>query len=337
MIDFKKEILEKREKNNKKVELYNSVINEYLPQIKDILEYNNLRVECYEKEEGLLRIDVCSSDEKTKYHFSYNDIKKCLYINPVDDLINKGMIENKLKDFVLRIAEREDIKIKETPVRGLRAKTGVIDEACDMNKEELKEVLNKYDKENNIYLSKKERNVIRTQIENVLSKFERIVDDHLCKNELELAKADHNVVQVARSILSKFDVADCEEPYTYDYYLTMDLSRDGDNKAILFKRYENSLKIEKFISFYEKDCTNMVRKFLEEMKGLNCAILIPTVAFGGIIVDYFKAEGFEDIIEVSPRDMYKAMCSNDLYIGKNCDESYIRSLFYTTSKLGFKL
>jgi len=191
--------------------------------------------------------------------------------------------------------------------------------------------------ENNIHLSKKERNVIRIQIENVLSKFERIVDDHLCKNELELAKADHNVVMVARSILSKFDVADCEEPYTYEYYLTMDLSRDGDNKAILFKRYEDSLKIERFVSFHEKDCTNMVHKFLEEIKGLNCAILIPTVAFGGLIVDYFKAEGFEDIIEVSPRDMHEAMCPNDLYIGKNCDESYIRSLFYTTSKLGFKL
>lgn len=255
----------------------------------------------------------------------------------IDEL---GDIKIPLSYEKLEILEKDikELKEKIKPVRGLRAKTGVIDEACNMNKEELRETLNKYDKENNIHLSKKERNVIRIQIEKVLSDFERIVDDHLCKNELELAKADHNVVMVARSILSKFDVADCKEPYTYDYYLTMDLSRDGVNKAILFKRYEYSLKIERFISFHEKDCTNMVRKFLEEIKGLNCAILIPTVAFGGIIVDYFKAEGFENIIEIGVKDIHKAMSISDSPISSsNCDELYIRILLYTTSKLGLKL
>lgn len=95
-------------------------------------------------------------------------------------------------------------------ITGDKVKNGFTHESLEKI---IKKVVNKIDKsnENNIYLSKKERNVIRNQIEKVLNDFERIVDDHLCKNELELAKADHNVVMVARSILSKFDVADCND------------------------------------------------------------------------------------------------------------------------------
>lgn len=114
MIDFKSEILAKIQKEDKKVDLYNSVIKEYIPQIKDIFEYSNLKVDCHEIKDGLIKITIISEDNRTKYHFSYNDIKRYLYLNPSDDIADKDMIENKLKDFVLEVAEKEDIRIKET-------------------------------------------------------------------------------------------------------------------------------------------------------------------------------------------------------------------------------
>jgi hypothetical protein len=281
-------------------------------------------------------------------------IMKILLSNKTEDgteyivkIGGESVILNEQNDLKIPVAYGEldilidrlsELKSKIKPIRGQRRLMNLYeDSAEDFELPVYKGFFYPKDKENNIHLSQKERNVIRIQIEDVLHKFEGYVDDHLYKNELELAKADHNVVMVTRSILSKLDVADCNEPSTYDYYLTMDLSRDGDNKAILFKKYENALKIEKFISFYEKDCTAMVHKFLKEIKGLNCAILIPTVAFGCLIVDYFKAEGFEDIIEINIKDINKAMNSDMSYIGGNRDEIYTRILLYTTSKLGLKL
>lgn len=319
MIDFKSEILAKRIKEDKKVDLYNSVVNEYVGQIKDIFEYDNLKVDCQEVD-GLIKITILSSDEKTKYVFSYSSIRKCLYINPTDTLADKSMIENKLKEFVLKIAENEDVRIKETPVRGLRAGK-FIEESCNINKEDVEEVLNEFDKpnENNIYLTQKERNTIRCDIENTLHKFESEVDNTLRNNELQLAKINHNVVDTCRSILDKLQFADYECLENSKYYLTIDLDRQGENKAILFRQYEDKLKIDKFIDFYERDFTKIAQKLINEIKPYkNGKIIIPNVVFGQNLIDFIKAEGFEDIIELDLKDLNKCNIYNlELFNDKN--------------------
>ena len=107
---------------------------------------------------------------------------------------------------------------EEKPVRGLRRKANLYEESAGNFKP------------NNIYLNQKERDVIKIQMEQVLYSFENQVDSCLRKSELQLAKVNHNVVDTTRSILNKFEIADCEEPKTFNYYLTMDLNRDGENK-----------------------------------------------------------------------------------------------------------
>ena len=210
MIDLKKEIIKKQQINNEKVELYNSVINKYIPQIKDICNSNELKFEHYLDEKGLIELKFHSKNERTKYYFNYKCIERELKLNRLDDNTTIQIIENQLKAFILGITEKEDIIIKETPVRGKRRDAGIIEEDCNID---IEKTLQKFDKttENNVYLSQKERNTIRVQIENVLQKFESYVDEHLYKNELESAKVDHNVVVCTRSILDKLNIADCNE------------------------------------------------------------------------------------------------------------------------------
>jgi len=185
----------------------------------------------------------------------------------------------------------------------------------------VKEVLSKFDKtnENNIYLTQKERNVIRCDIERTLHSFENQVDSCLRDNELQLAKVNHNVVDTARGILDKLQFADYEDLENSKYYLTIDLDRQGENKAILFHQYENKLKIDKFIDFYERDFTKIAKKLINEIKPYkNGKIIIPNVVFGQNLIDFIKAEGFEDIIELDLKDLNKCNIYNlELFNDKN--------------------
>lgn len=103
---------------------------------------------------------------------------------------------------------------EEKPVRGLRIKMNLYEECSGINKKETENIVSKVDKkyEDNMYLNQKERNVIRTQLENILHSFECEVDTCLRNNNLQLAKVNHTVVDTVRGILNKIQVADCEEP-----------------------------------------------------------------------------------------------------------------------------
>lgn len=195
----------------------------------------------------------------------------------------------------------------EKPIRGLRRNANLYEESAGDFKP------------NNIYLTQKERNVIRCDIKRTLRSFENQVDDCLRKNELELAKVNHNVVDTARGILDKLQFADYDNLENSKYYLTIDLDRQGENKAILFHQYEDKLKIDKFIDFYERDFTKIAKKLINEIKPYkNGKMIIPNVAFGQNLIDFIKAEGFEDIIELNLKDLNKCNIYNlELFNDKN--------------------
>lgn len=69
----------------------------------------------------------------------------------------------------------------------------------------------KQSKKKNMYISQKERDVIRSQMEYQLHKFECEVDKYLRNNQLQLAKINHNVVDVIEGILNKIKIADYED------------------------------------------------------------------------------------------------------------------------------
>lgn len=117
MIDFKKEILNKQQINNEKVELYNSVINKYIPQIKDICDGNELKFEYYLDKQGLIELKFDSQNKRTKYYFNYKSIERELKLNRLDDNTTIQVIENQLKLFILGIAEKEDIRIKKNDIK----------------------------------------------------------------------------------------------------------------------------------------------------------------------------------------------------------------------------
>lgn len=187
--------------------------------------------------------------------------------------------------------EYKDMFKEDKPVRGLRRNANLYEESVGDFKA------------NNIYLTQKERNVIRCDIESTLHKFESEVDNTLRNNELELAKINHNVVDACKSILNKLQVADFEDPNHCKYYLTIDISRDGDNNAILFQDYEGELKIAKFISFDEKDFEKVANRFIDEIKPLNGQMIIPTACFGMVLIDYLKKKGFDNIIEMENKEL----------------------------------
>lgn len=116
-IDLKQEILQKEEKNNERIELYNSVINKYIPQIKDICNGNELKFEHYLDKRGLIELKFYSQNEKTKYYFNYKCIERELKLNRLDDNATIQVIENQLKLFILGIAEKEDIRIKKNDIK----------------------------------------------------------------------------------------------------------------------------------------------------------------------------------------------------------------------------
>lgn len=210
MIDLKSEILGKRQKEDKKVDLYNSVIKEYIPQIKDIFDSDSLKVDCQEVDK-LIKITIISKDEKTKYVFSYSSIKKCLYINPSDDLADRSMIENKLKEFVLKIAEKEDVRIKEPSVRGKRRELGIIEEsASDLptyNKAE--EIINPIAFKHLLEREKDKYNVIYGLFNNILevnldSIKEAIGDNYKVEIQYNKSKANNLYIEDERSLGERY-------------------------------------------------------------------------------------------------------------------------------------
>lgn len=210
------------------------------------------------------------------------------------------------KEFDLCNEYNEMFKEEKT-VRGLRRNANLYEESTGDFKA------------NNIYLTQKERNVIRCDIESTLHKFENEVDNTLRNNELQLAKINHNVVDACRDILDKLQFADYECLENSKYYLTIDLDRQGENKVILFRQYEDKLKIDKFIDFYERDFTKIAKKLINEIKPYkNGKIIIPSIVFGQNLIDFIKAEGFEDIIELDLKDINRCNIYNlELFNDKN--------------------
>jgi len=105
-IDFKNEILKRREVLGNKVEVFNSVVNNNLENIHKLFKDYKHSIEASYDAEGYIRIKFIIKDGIHESHHFFNHIKGS------DDEHNiKEVTENKLRNFIVRIAMNKNISI----------------------------------------------------------------------------------------------------------------------------------------------------------------------------------------------------------------------------------
>ena len=129
---------------NKRLEEYNDVIKNNFHNIKELFNSEEFKATIQRESNKSFSLILIEETDTKKVEHKFNcfsELEKLIKIIENLNKINgekiyiKAFVEDKLKDFVLRIAKIENIQIKETPVRGLRAKSGnIIDESYDMSK-----------------------------------------------------------------------------------------------------------------------------------------------------------------------------------------------------------
>lgn len=98
-----------------------------------------------------------------------------------------------------------------------------------------------------------------------------------------------------------------EEIVKDDYYLSIDLSRDKENCAILFKETSDmKLKIIQFIKIKGlnlDDISDYLINILKPYKG--ATIIIPEFSIGYNLIDFLNGKNFNSIINVGFKDLQK--------------------------------
>jgi hypothetical protein len=102
MINFKK-LINKRKSENERIELYNSIINENLDNIKNIFKLSHLRISTHNELDGsiALLIDNGYEGDWFKYETKFKD----------NNLFNKKTIEKSLENFIENNAQHYNIRM----------------------------------------------------------------------------------------------------------------------------------------------------------------------------------------------------------------------------------
>lgn len=107
-----------------------------------------------------------------------------------------------------------------------------------------------------------------------------------------------------------------------NYYLSIDFSMEGNNRAVLMEEYNNELKLIKFIKIHTNKLNDIADRLIEEIKSYkNGKIIIPTIAIGYSIVDYLKQKGFNNILELDLDDI-RICCKENFKLIQNKDKIY---------------
>jgi hypothetical protein len=107
-----------------------------------------------------------------------------------------------------------------------------------------------------------------------------------------------------------------------NYYLSIDISREGKNYAVLLEESNKKLKIIKFIKMNTNKLDEVADRLVEEIKSYKAGkIIIPTINIGQAVVDYLKEKGFNNVIELDLDDM-KVCCNNNLKFIQNKNKLY---------------
>lgn len=111
MINFKKELIEKRKILDEKVLMYNMVINENLEGIKDLFKSSRLLVETEKAQNNSITLKLKKYEGNplawTSKDFTYDYVINKLFCNKTSS------VENALKKFILDIAQENYIQIEQ--------------------------------------------------------------------------------------------------------------------------------------------------------------------------------------------------------------------------------
>lgn len=105
-------------------------------------------------------------------------------------------------------------------------------------------------------------------------------------------------------------------------YLSIDVSRENKNHAVLFEGNNQELKIIKFIKIHTNKLDEIADRLIEEIKSYkNGKIIIPIINIGQAVADHLKEKGFDNIIELDLDDI-RDCCKNNLELIKNKNKIY---------------